>query len=91
MTNIKDKSQGENQCRCLCFWWWENNSVELNHNHSMSPSKARFYSCHRTISAIARRRLQLNDDGGIRLNKSYSTFLVEASGHENVSFSEKDA
>ena len=65
---------------------WKINSLELNHNHSMSPNKARFYSYPQTISANARRQLELNDDADIRLNKSYNTFLVKASGHENVPF-----
>jgi hypothetical protein len=33
----------------------------------------------------------LHDKAGIRVNKNFNSFVVEAGGHENLSFTEKDA
>ncbi|CAL9007765.1 unnamed protein product [Prunus brigantina] len=69
---------------------WQINSIKLDHNHDMSPTKARYFRCHRTISSDMKRRIELNDRAGIRLNKSYNSLVVEVGGHENISFLEKD-
>jgi len=37
---------------------WKIGSLELNHNHNLSPSKARFYACHRKIDTPTKRRLE---------------------------------
>ncbi|CAB4308942.1 unnamed protein product [Prunus armeniaca] len=65
---------------------WQINSIKLDHNHDMSPTKARYFQCHRTISSYVKRRIELNDKAGVRLNKSYNPLVVEAGGHENISF-----
>ncbi|OAY68896.1 Protein FAR-RED IMPAIRED RESPONSE 1 [Ananas comosus] len=38
-----------------------------------------------------KRRLDLNDRAGIRLNKNFNSIAVEAGGYENLIFGEKDA
>ncbi|XP_060958556.1 protein FAR-RED IMPAIRED RESPONSE 1 [Cannabis sativa] len=66
------------------------NSVILEHNHGLSPQKSRFYLCNREISIGAQRKLELNDRAGISVVKNFQSFMVEAGGHENVPFLEKD-
>ena len=63
----------------------------LDHNHGLSPSKTRFYKCNRIIeSNVKKREVELNNKAGIRMNKSFNSFVVAARGHENLSFLEKD-
>ena len=39
---------------------------------------------------MKKKKLELNDKAGIRMNKSFNSFVVVAGGHENLSFLEKD-
>ncbi|OAY75548.1 Protein FAR1-RELATED SEQUENCE 2 [Ananas comosus] len=65
--------------------------ITLEHNHTLSPYKSRFFSCNRVIDTSVKRQLDLNDRAGIRLNKSFNSIIVEASGYENLIFGKKDA
>ncbi|KAL7219621.1 hypothetical protein ACSBR2_012641 [Camellia fascicularis] len=56
---------------------WMLNSVVLDHNHGVSPSKARFYRCHRFLTVAVKSRLELNNVAGIRTNKSFNSLVVE--------------
>ncbi|KAF8396981.1 hypothetical protein HHK36_018619 [Tetracentron sinense] len=69
---------------------WVVIGVHLDHNHAVSPSKARRCRSHRHIDLGTKRRLELNCDLGIRLNKSFHSLVVEAGGHENLHFGERD-
>ena len=69
---------------------WTLNSVRLEHNHGLSQGKSRFYKCNRILKPRVKRSLELNEKAGIRMNKLFSTFVVEGGGHENLTFSEKD-
>ncbi|KAH7515771.1 hypothetical protein FEM48_Zijuj10G0061500 [Ziziphus jujuba var. spinosa] len=42
------------------------------------------------ISKVVQRRVELNDRAGIGVAKNFQSFVVEASGHDNVPFLEKD-
>ena len=65
-------------------------SLTLEHNHDLSPGKARFLRCHKKLDLSAKRRLQLNDRAGIRVNKNFSSLVVQAGGYENLEFGEKE-
>ncbi|KAA8517268.1 hypothetical protein F0562_017561 [Nyssa sinensis] len=69
---------------------WQVNSLSLDHNHRLSPGKARFYRCNRVIRPYVKRKLEMNDKAGIRMNKSYNACVVEVGGHKNMTFLEKD-
>lgn len=43
------------------------------------------------IEPHVKRRLELNDLVWNKMNKSFSSFVVEAGGHENLPFQENDA
>uniref|UniRef100_A0A453AWS1 Protein FAR1-RELATED SEQUENCE n=1 Tax=Aegilops tauschii subsp. strangulata TaxID=200361 RepID=A0A453AWS1_AEGTS len=65
-------------------------SITLDHNHAISPSKARFLRCHKKLDLHAKRRLELNDQAGIRLNKKIGSLIMEAGGYGNLEFGEKE-
>ncbi|GER40717.1 FAR1-related protein, partial [Striga asiatica] len=69
---------------------WKISGVHLEHNHAISPSKSRLYRCHQQLSAIIKRRLEVNDVVGIPLHKSFNSGVVEVGGYEKMSFIEED-
>lgn len=46
-------------------------NVHLEHNHQLSPTKARYLKCNRTIDLNVKKRLEVNDEAGISLNKNF--------------------
>ncbi|XP_042974103.1 protein FAR1-RELATED SEQUENCE 5-like [Carya illinoinensis] len=65
-------------------------SVNNSHNHGLSPQKSRFFRCNREVSESVKRVLDINDQAGIRMNKSFASLVQEAGGFENLPFNEKD-
>ncbi|XP_041009518.1 protein FAR-RED IMPAIRED RESPONSE 1-like [Juglans microcarpa x Juglans regia] len=65
-------------------------TVNNIHNHGLSPNKSRFFRCNREVSDSIKRVLDINDMAGIRMNKSFGSLFVSASGFENLPFLEKD-
>ncbi|XP_020259055.1 protein FAR1-RELATED SEQUENCE 4-like [Asparagus officinalis] len=63
--------------------------VVLEHNHGLSPSKGHFFHCNRRISAHVRHQINLNDQAGIKMNKSFDSLVHEAGGYENLLCDEK--
>ncbi|XP_047317122.1 protein FAR1-RELATED SEQUENCE 5-like [Impatiens glandulifera] len=64
-------------------------SVILQHNHHLSPSNSRHIRSHKVLDPSAQRRLQLNDEAGITLAKSFQSIVVEARGYDNLKFDER--
>ncbi|GKC54438.1 FAR-RED impaired response 1-like protein [Tanacetum coccineum] len=64
--------------------------VNLEHNHPFSPSKGRFYRCHRVVNKHVKRQLEIHQRAGVRMNKSFNTFVVQSGGYEDLPFTEKD-
>ncbi|XP_047336108.1 protein FAR1-RELATED SEQUENCE 5-like [Impatiens glandulifera] len=64
-------------------------SVILQHNHPLSPSNSRHIRSHKVLDPSAQRRLQLNDEAGITLAKSFQSIVVEAVGYDNLKFDER--
>ncbi|KAG6519355.1 hypothetical protein ZIOFF_022848 [Zingiber officinale] len=64
-------------------------SVDLEHNHLLSPGKSRHFRCNKVLDSATKRKLELNDQAGITLNKSFHSCVVEAGGYENLSFDER--
>ncbi|XP_042472074.1 protein FAR1-RELATED SEQUENCE 6-like [Zingiber officinale] len=65
------------------------NSVSLEHNHVLSPGKSRHFRCNKLLDSTTKRKLELNDQAGITLSKSFHSLVVEAGGYENLSFDER--
>ncbi|XP_040988969.1 protein FAR-RED IMPAIRED RESPONSE 1-like [Juglans microcarpa x Juglans regia] len=59
------------------------------HNHNLSPKKSHFFRCNREVSDSVKRVLDINDEAGIRMNKSFGSLFVGAGGFENLPFLEK--
>ncbi|XP_042950377.1 protein FAR1-RELATED SEQUENCE 5-like [Carya illinoinensis] len=65
-------------------------SVNNSHNHGLSPQMSRFFRCNREVSESVKRVLDINDQAGIRMNKSFASLVQEACGFEKLPFTEKD-
>ncbi|XP_042968993.1 protein FAR1-RELATED SEQUENCE 5-like [Carya illinoinensis] len=66
------------------------NSIDNSHNQGLSPKKSRFFRCNREVSESVKRVLDINDQAGIRMNKSFASLVQEVGGFENLPFNEKD-
>ncbi|XP_035547312.1 protein FAR-RED IMPAIRED RESPONSE 1-like [Juglans regia] len=64
--------------------------VILDHVHACSPGKARHFRCFKKVDARVAKRLEINDEAGIRLSKNFKSLVVEAGGYENCAFREKE-
>nr|GEU37985.1 protein FAR-RED impaired response 1-like [Tanacetum cinerariifolium] len=56
----------------------------------VSPSKGRFYKCHRVVNKHVKRQLEIHQRAGVRINKSFNSFVVQSRGYEALPFTEKD-
>ena len=65
-------------------------SVVLEHTHVVSPSKAKYFKCHKKLNFRVKRKLEQLDDAGVRRSKNYEALAIEAGGYENLPFGEKD-
>ncbi|XP_040989025.1 protein FAR1-RELATED SEQUENCE 6-like [Juglans microcarpa x Juglans regia] len=54
--------------------------VILDHTHDCSPRKARHFRCFKKVDARVTKRLEINDETGIRLSKNFKSVVVEAGG-----------
>ncbi|KAL4594712.1 hypothetical protein ACB092_12G039000 [Castanea dentata] len=93
--SLKAQPQSKTGCKAhfnviRCLDGWILKSMELDHNHGLSPSKTRFYKCNRVLKPHVKRQLELNAKAGIKMNKNFNSLVVEAGGHENLPFLEKD-
>ncbi|PIA65430.1 hypothetical protein AQUCO_00100727v1 [Aquilegia coerulea] len=70
---------------------WKIISFESEHNHVCSPSKSHRFRSHKHMESGSKKRLELHCDAGIRVNKSFHSMVVDAGGHANVLFGQKDA
>jgi len=67
------------------------NYVDLEHNHAMlSEDQMRFLRQKRSVPESARARISCNDAAGISAAKTMQSFVVEAGGHDRLSFNERD-
>jgi hypothetical protein len=65
--------------------------VVLEYTHVVSPSKTRYFTCHKKLDAhVKKKNLIIMDKAGVRPSKNFKALVVEAGGHENLSFGEKD-
>lgn len=52
--------------------------------------KARYFKSNKRISPLVKRRLELNDEAGINVNKNFTALMIEAGGYHKLIFGEKD-
>ncbi|XP_027936364.1 protein FAR-RED IMPAIRED RESPONSE 1-like [Vigna unguiculata] len=70
---------------------WMISSVVDEHNHDVSPTKSRLIRGNRKLNMQVKRTLDLNDQAGVRINKSFRSLVCDAGGFENLQFVERDA
>ncbi|XP_075671108.1 protein FAR-RED IMPAIRED RESPONSE 1-like [Castanea sativa] len=93
---LKLQSESKTDCKAqlravLCpDGKWILNAMVLDHNHGLSPSRTRYYKCNRLLEPHAKKRFASNDKADIRVKKNLKSIVVEAGGHGNLSFIEKD-
>ncbi|RYR04897.1 hypothetical protein Ahy_B06g084707 [Arachis hypogaea] len=69
---------------------WVLLKVELNHSHPCSTKKAVHYHENRELTMHAKCIIEVNDEAGIRPNKTFLALANEVGGPSNLGFSEKD-
>ncbi|XP_057739985.1 protein FAR1-RELATED SEQUENCE 6-like [Arachis stenosperma] len=69
---------------------WVLLKVELNHSHPCSTRKAVHYHENRELTMHAKCIIEVNDEAGIRPNKTFLALANEVGGPSNLGFSEKD-
>lgn len=70
---------------------WYIKTFVAEHSHEISPSKARFFKTNKKMNLHVRRTIQINDDAGVRINKTFQSLVMDAGGHENIPFCERHA
>ncbi|XP_014492324.1 protein FAR1-RELATED SEQUENCE 5-like [Vigna radiata var. radiata] len=71
--------------------YWVIKSVVLDHSHELCPNTSKLIPGNRKISMQAKHTLQVNDDAGVRINKSFLSIVSDVGGFENMDFVERDA
>jgi len=69
---------------------WFIRSVVDEHNHHLSPQKTRLMCGHTKINMQAKRVIDINDQAGVHLNKSFRSLIFDVGGYENLDFMERD-
>ncbi|XP_047180564.1 protein FAR1-RELATED SEQUENCE 5-like [Vigna umbellata] len=70
---------------------WFIRTVVLDHSHDLCPKTSKLIPGNRKLSMQAKRTLEVNDDAGVRINKSFLSIMSDAGGFENMDFIERDA
>jgi len=61
------------------------------HNHDISPTKSRLIRENIRLNLQVKRTLEINDEFGVHLNKTFWSLLGHAGGFENLDFQQRDA
>jgi len=69
---------------------WYIQKFEPNHSRHTSPRKSRLFKANKKMELHVRRTIQINDDVGVRVNKTFQSLVKDAGGHENIPFNERD-
>jgi len=69
---------------------WNILSFIPDHSHEISPGKSRLFAGNKKIDMHAQRKILINDEAGVRVNKSYRSIVCDTSGYENLTFVERD-
>ncbi|XP_004494023.1 protein FAR-RED IMPAIRED RESPONSE 1-like [Cicer arietinum] len=68
---------------------WYITKFEPGHIHETSPTKARLFKANKKMN-LRKITIQINDDAGVRINKTFQSLVKDAGRHENVPFCERD-
>ncbi|WVZ10998.1 hypothetical protein V8G54_015528 [Vigna mungo] len=70
---------------------WVVRTVVVEHSHELCPQNSNLIRSNRKLNMHAKHTLEINDDVGVRINKSFLSMVGEAGGYENMQFMERDA
>ncbi|KAI3850705.1 hypothetical protein MKW98_030765 [Papaver atlanticum] len=87
---IKCGCQAKIVLRLDCLVGYVIIQLNLEHNHEMIPEFTIHFRCNHFINSRVKNQIDLLDQSGIRLCKSYDVCVNEAGGHENMTCSQKD-
>ncbi|XP_026384144.1 protein FAR1-RELATED SEQUENCE 4-like [Papaver somniferum] len=86
---IKCGCQAKLVLRLDCLVGYVISQLNLEHNHELKPEFARHFRCNRFIDSLVKNQIDLLDQYGIRLCKSYDVCVNESGGQENMTCSQK--
>jgi len=64
--------------------------VTKEHSHDLSPTKSRLFRGNKKVNLRVKRTIDLNDEAGVRTNKTYQSLVYVAEGYNNLPFVERD-
>ena len=64
---------------------WTILSFNSCHNHEISPTKSRLFAGNKKIDMHAQRTILINDQAGVRVNKSFRSMVCDAGGNARMS------
>ncbi|XP_014499361.1 protein FAR-RED IMPAIRED RESPONSE 1-like [Vigna radiata var. radiata] len=70
---------------------WQVRTVVIEHSHDMCPNNSNLIRGNRRLNMHAKHTLNMNDDAGVRINKSFVSLVNDAGGFEKIQFLERDA
>ncbi|BAT88802.1 hypothetical protein VIGAN_05241600 [Vigna angularis var. angularis] len=65
-------------------------TVVLQHSHDLCPKRSNLIRANRKLNMHAKHTLEVNDDAGVRINKSFLSIVGKSGGFENMQFVERD-
>ncbi|QHN81527.1 Protein FAR1-RELATED SEQUENCE [Arachis hypogaea] len=69
---------------------WIISKVVLNHSRPCCADQAEMLKQHRELSMFVRRTIETHEKDGIRLSKTYQSFVAATGSHRELGFIEKD-
>ncbi|KAK2440618.1 protein FAR-RED IMPAIRED RESPONSE [Trifolium repens] len=69
---------------------WYIRKFEADHSHETSPTKARLFKANKKMNLHVKRTIQINDDVGVRINKTFQSPVKDAGEHANIPFCDRD-
>ncbi|XP_026459049.1 protein FAR1-RELATED SEQUENCE 5-like [Papaver somniferum] len=98
MTKNIVKPRKRNRCDCKAYVTarlddedkWEITQLKLDHNHTYNPSLARHYQQHRKVEPHVLHTIDLNDQLGIPVEKTFRSVVNQFGGFDKVDCNEKD-
>ncbi|XP_027915923.1 protein FAR1-RELATED SEQUENCE 7-like [Vigna unguiculata] len=69
---------------------WHIKNVILDHNHDLSSMKSRIIRGNKKLNMQVKQTLDMNDEAGVRINKSFQSLVCDVGGFENLPFVERD-
>jgi len=69
---------------------WYITTVNEEHYHDLSPTKSRLFRGNKIINLGVKRTIDLNDESGVKINKTYQSLVHATGGYDNLPFVERD-